>query len=248
MKSGTILTSIALTLPVSRDDNQPSSPPNILHDIFHNVPYKPNSNLRRLVLSGYSLKPNVFELPHFKGLTSLDISHANGFQTSEADAELWSVLQIACIRLQHLSIEKVTEPVLWYLDSYLGLEILFVRGERFTADVQQMSAEMLYLADRKITHQLFSATLPRHRESLISYEGCNRASRSQSYMTYEFMLSLSVCKNLESLAFTLHISDLSSKNEHILNDGVSTNIKLEFYCYMCAFSDTPTLYRHRLYR
>ena len=108
MKSGTILTSIALTLPVSRDDNQPSSPPNILHDIFHNVPYKPNSNLRRLVLSGYSLKPNVFELPHFKGLTSLDISHANGFQTSEADAELWSVLKIACICLQHLSIEKVT--------------------------------------------------------------------------------------------------------------------------------------------
>ena len=100
----------------------------------------------------------------------------------------------------------------------------------------------------KITHQLFSATLPRHRESLISYEGCNRASRSQSYMTYEFMLSLSVCKNLESLAFTLHISDLSSKNEHILNDGVSTNIKLQFYCYLCAFSDIPTFLRRRLYR
>ena len=224
MKNGTIFSSMALALPmIHYEDDQPP-PQNILHDIFHDVPYKPNPELRHLLLSGYSLKPDVFMLPHFRGLTSLDISRAKGFQTPEAGAELWGVLQITSIRLKDLIIDEVTASVLCYLDSYLGLEVFSVRGAGFTTGMQEYSIEQLELAaHQRLLYQLCSVTLPRHKESLISYNGYNKLkTRTPSYMTHDAMLALAVCKNLESLAFSLHISDLDLKDEQMVNNCVST--------------------------
>ncbi len=229
MKNGTILSSMALSLPMSLpnihyESDQPP-PQNILHDIFHEVPCKPNPALRHLLLSGYSLKPDVFMLPHLRGLTSLDISRAKGFQTPEADAELWSALQIASICLKDLVIEEVTASVLCYLDSYLGLEVFSVCGAgSYTIGMQEHSTEQIEIAaHQRLSYQLCSVTLPRHKESLISYNGYNKLkTRSPSYMTHDAILTLSVCKNLESLAFSLNISDIDSNDEQMLNDCVST--------------------------
>lgn len=239
MKNGVILTSMALTLPMDYIDNQ-HLPQNILHDIFHNVSCRPNPGLRHLFLSGYSLKPDVFTLPHLGGLTSLDISHANGFHRPEADAELWSTLQAASIRLKNLVIEEVTEPVLWYLDSYLGLEEFAVRGEGYTTGIQAQPTKKLELVQeaQRVSHELCSGSLLRHKDSLVSYNGYNKLiTRSPSYMTCNAMLALSGCKNLESLAFALHISDLDLEDEKMFSDLVSTT--LQFYQHRCLyFSDT----------
>lgn len=233
VKGGGELTSLALALPASNNLAQPT-PPLVLHEIYHNVPRTSFPALRNLRLSGYSLQLDVATVLLLRGLTALDIAHATDIHVSGVDSALWRGLQAGGIRLKELVVQAITAPLLHYLSSYMGLEQLTAHGGRYTRVRLDWAAEQRAINEaQRLSHELCCRVLPLHSGSLVAYKGINTVTTlAPSYMTYESMLGLATCMNLESVAFALHATDL---NEEYRTGELVRTSRDEMCLHTCAY-------------
>lgn len=197
---GRVVTSLAVGLSELywRRDFVP--PLHALPEIFDGIPKQASLALLHLCLWGYNIKLDVVTLSHIRNLTSLDVSHMTGLETPMEGIQFWHTLQTTSIHLEELVVEEITEPLVQYLESYIGLECLNAcvttrSNSKVLMDVD-LRRRMIKEA-RSLSNRLWCTALPRHKASLYLYMGENTAvTRAPSCMTEKDREALAACKNL----------------------------------------------------
>ncbi|KAF5362860.1 hypothetical protein D9758_007028 [Tetrapyrgos nigripes] len=150
------------------------------------------SLITHLSLGGWSRQ--AFEIPnYFPNLTSLQLRSHYG-NTLEP---LFSGLQSKQIHLQRLVLDIVTEPVLDYIATYSGLEVLSLKGPKwYSQPTYNENAERFY-----------QQILPLHNDSLVKLE-MEPEFESRWCFGEDNVEAISRCRNLRVLSVRVAYSGL----------------------------------------
>ncbi|KAF9479369.1 hypothetical protein BDN70DRAFT_993502 [Pholiota conissans] len=221
---GQFLKKLGLNLPHSFGY---SAERHLLRDIVKDMSPGTHLSLEYLRLGGFSLELDSITLPHLRNLSSLDVSREPEHRWNPKDEQFWNNMASARIRIRDLVIDGITRPILAYLQTYEGLERLTSLGcEETDLSLSERSTVAPEEA-RSLSDELYNIVLPLHKEYFLMFKTQNHyLGRAPTYLTYQDMISLSVCKKLLTLYLIIEGSSILDKSDNDVKHLIEIALQL----------------------